>query len=162
MPNAQSFPRTYRISDFTEVESSLVSGQFVTYAKLQVEEGRAESLGRGVFNNQTDAEGRLYFDPQTGTPSDIDGTVRFAVRTRQGRLVTVINEYAVDELRPGANDRTKRYPFPIQRFVADGAVNRFIAEPYSLTIELQPDADATISTADTTLKMDGARAEMTG
>lgn len=169
--SVQSFPTTFNLSDFSEVNTSVVSGQYTTVYENVIDKGEATGLGRGRASNQTDAEGRLHAQfEQSGSGAGTDGTVigsgsvRFAVRTRQGRLVAVIQEYDIEEIQAGAAsaDRDQRYPFPIQRFVASGDARRWIAYPFVLTIEMKLDSAYDVDTADSTLKADGKRAEQTG
>lgn len=158
----QSFLKTYDFGDFTEVETDVGSTQFTVTHELEVQEGQAESLGRGQDRTQTDAVGRLLADIENTGDSDMSGQIRFSVRTLQGRLVAVISEFALDEVRSGANDRTNRYPFPVQRFETSGGMNRWIARGYKLCVELQTSSGtATVSTSNSTLKADGNRAEKT-
>lgn len=160
MSRIQAFPKTYTLTNFNEDEVSVKSSQFTTVWQMPVDKGMTESFGRGVKANQTDAEGRLYAQVKDDADSELAGQLRLAIRTKQGRLVSVINEFDLDEVDVGASDRTKRYPFPIQRFsTSDGDVHRWVAYPYVVTLEVKPDADATVSTSNSTLKLDGKRGE---
>lgn len=170
MPATQTFPTTYGIGDFSEKNTTVVADQFTTVYEKQVDKGEAVGLGRGRAQNQTDAEGRLYGEfEQSGAGAGADGTtindgvVRFAVRTLQGRLVAVINEYQLSEIQSGASaaNRTDRYPFAIQRFMADGEARRWIGYPYVLTIEMKLTDAYDVDTADSSLAADGKRAEST-
>ena len=167
---SQSFKKTYNLDDFTEAETTVVPNQFTTVYELEVEQGIAESLGRGTTENQVEAEGRLYaaFE-QSGSGAGADGTaidsgrIRFAVRTKQGRLVSVISEYDLSEIQAGASasNRGDRYPFAIQRFSQSGKVFRWLGYPYVLTIELELPSAYDVDTADSEMKADGRRAEKT-
>lgn len=171
MPATQTFPTTYSLDDFTEANTTVVADQFTTVYEKQVDKGEAVGLGRGNVSNQTDAEGRLYGEfEQSGSGAGTDGTtissgvLRFAVRTRQGRLVAVINEYQLSEIQAGASaaNRGDRYPFAIQRFIADGEARRWVGYPYVLTIEMKLDDAYDVDTVDSALAADGKRAEATG
>lgn len=162
--SVQSFPTTYSLSEFSEANTSVLANQYVVAYEKEIDNGEAVGLGRGVAQNQTDAEGRLYAlfgDDVDGTP--LSGRVRFSVRTRQGRLVAVLNEFDMGEIQSGeaAADRPSRHPFAIQRFGARGKMMRWVAYPYVLCIEIQSDAAATIDTSASSLKADGKRAERT-
>jgi hypothetical protein len=167
----QAFPTTYDLGDFSEANTTAVADQFTTIYEKQVDKGEAAGLGRGTAQNQTDAEGRLYGSfEQSGDGAGNDGNainegvLRFAVRTRQGRLVAVINEYQLSEIQAGAAaaDRGDRYPFAIQRFMAGGDARRWVGYPYVLTIEMKLTDAYDVDTADSELKADGKRAEATG
>lgn len=157
----QAFPKTYTLSDYNETETDLNASQFNTAYEMPVDKGVTESFGRGTAGNQTDAEGRVYADLQNASGNMITGKLRLAVRTKQGRLVSVINEFDLEEINVGADNRTDRYPFPIQRYQTSEGVKRWTAYPFVVTLEVKPDSDESLSTGDSTLKMDGKRGEQT-
>lgn len=161
----QSFPTTYTLGEFDSKNLTTVPDQYVVAFEKQIEQGEAVGLGRGYAQTQTDAEGRLYaaFVDSADASTVAAGRVRYTVRTRQGRLVSVLNEYDISEIQSGsaAADRPDRHPFAIQRFNASGRINRWIAYPFVLCVEIQLSSAITLDGAASEMKADGKRAERT-
>lgn len=134
---------------FMSGDVNVVTGSYIKLGEFKVEAGEMHSLGYGSNESMEGSPGRIYIDLKDGeaTPGNVDGTLRFAVHTPQGRPIKTLAEYRTQTLRTDPNNRTLQIPFPSSNFP-------FISEDKKIVIEFLADADKTVSKANSTMIMD--------
>jgi hypothetical protein len=110
--------------------------------------GELVSVGYGNLDGQENAQGRIYLDLKDNatTPLEVNGVVRLSVYSPQDRPIEIISEMRTETLRTSSSDRTKQISFPEHDLM--------VKEDKKIVLEFIPDANATISKANSTLIMD--------
>jgi hypothetical protein len=149
------------LDDFTETsDPTAVDDDFRTVATWTLDEGEGAAFGIGNSRNPDRAEGYLYFDPQTSTPSDINGRCRFVVLNAANDVVGTISRHRIEQLRSGdatASGRKNRTPYPYQNINADGG-EVVGGNGYKIGIQIKTaSGSSTFSKSDSTLIAEGYR-----
>jgi len=146
----EKYRSAFTKADLLKADSiAVVKGESIWLGSYQVPVGENVILGWGNSNDQAGADGRIRVDLNTSTPAEVNGTIRIALYSPLNRLITYVDEFRTETLRAGDDDRTKQVPF---------SERKYQVTPFKkIVVEFVPDADATISKADSTLIMDIAR-----
>ena len=124
---------------------AMEAGRFNEVGAYTVPAGMAVEVGFGVQSGQDEAQGRIFIDLKPATGS-FDGLVRVQLLDAQKRPLETLFESRTELLRQGATDRTKQISLP-----EVGAIAR---ENNIIALEVNPDTNATISVAASTILID--------
>ena len=125
------------------------AGQFTEIGCYTVPAGMAVEVGFGFQSAQDEAQGRIFIDlrkPGTAPGGEVNGLVRIELLDAQKRPVETLFESRTELLRQGAGDRTKQISLSETDAVA--------RENKNIVIQVKPDADANISSANSTILID--------
>lgn len=129
---------------------AVVTGSYMKIGEFQVSAGEMHSIGYGHNSSQEGAEGRVYIDLKDNTASpgaNVDGVLRIAVHSPQGRPIRTLAEFRTETLRTDKNDRTKQIPL-------SSAIFPFVSEDKKIVVEFLSDANKTIGKANSTILID--------
>jgi hypothetical protein len=145
-------------NNLMEGNVNLVQGQFIELGSYRVDAGEKVMLGYGYSTSRSDAIGRALMDlknDNAGVITDINGTVRFVIKSPQKRHIETILEYRTEDLRSGVNTKSEREPFPALK--ANGELLKFADEDKYITIEVNSDATITCTKANSKIHLDITR-----
>jgi hypothetical protein len=100
------------IRDFMTADIALTQNQFVEIGKFVIGAGRYITPGWGYLSSQADADGRIFFHPETTAQADISGTLLISLYTPEDRHYADLFEDRTENLYTNIADRTKQLPFP--------------------------------------------------
>jgi hypothetical protein len=132
---------------------AVVAGEAKVLGKYQVKAKEIVEPGVGLNGAQSDALGRLYMKimDNAGTPAEVTGVLRLSVWTPQNRQVLIIDEWPTEDVSQNPTDRTKQFPFP------ETGVE--VTEDMQLVLEFIADTSATVSKANSDIRMAVMRTE---
>jgi len=153
MSEYQWFEEEFTLADFSTVtDTTVTEDEYRTVERFEIPKGEVAQLGQGQANTQTDAVGRLFADIKDDADAAISGKVRFVIENTQNKPVRTISSHNTSTVNVGSNDRGSRRPYPLRP--------QQTAEPYKIAIQVQTaSGTATYSSANSTVEVDGYRAE---
>ena len=145
VPGGRGFQKTLTEKDFGLTANVAVkSGKWNKIGEFRVPPQQAYRWGYGN-PNQPYNQGYMYVFIQDATPAEIKGKIRLAVADYNELSITPVYEERSEVLHAATADITKQKALPEQ-----GPVAR---EDDKLLILFMPDSDATISAANTEIKL---------
>lgn len=126
---------------------AVTTGSFHKIGEYKVEAGEMVSLGYGQNETQEGAPGRIYIDLKDDANAEMNGLLRFAAHSPQGRPLKIMAEYRTETLRTDLSNRTLQVPFPSTNFP-------YLSEDKKLVVEFLPDASGTVSKANSKIIFD--------
>lgn len=132
-------------SDFQSADVLCTAGQYTEFGRYVIGSGRYVTLGWGYLASQSDADGRIYFNPETTVAAAMTGTLLISVFTPEDRHFMDLFEDRTENLFTSATDRTKQLPFP--------ETGEGYGKDWILKLFFKPDATGTIDFGTTELVM---------
>lgn len=138
--NRNAFSRELNISDFDSFGGDVTSGKFTEIGRYKVDADTEYSFGYGSAENP-DNQGHIYVDLQNGTPSAVEGTIRFVVESSTGRKTHVVADFDTERLDASKTNKEQMVPFPEQVSAPLATQDAY------LVVKFDPSANDTISSA---------------
>ncbi|WP_321504724.1 hypothetical protein [uncultured Methanoregula sp.] len=108
-----AFPQSLGIGDMTTTRNGKLSDntQFIDVFSLKVGAQQVKAFGNGSIVGGVDNRGILYISlkDNTGTPVQLEGKIRLALRNANGNRTEVILEELTEKLRASKTDKTQAY-----------------------------------------------------
>lgn len=106
--------------------------QYTEFGRITCPAGTAYEIGFGDLKGLDNAEGRIFLDVETVTPTAFDGFIRIDVHDPQNRVKATVTQRRTDELRTTKTDPTKQLPM--------SATKVRIGKDWSFVFKMQADA----------------------
>lgn len=132
----EPFSRELNVGDFDSFGGDVTAGKYVEIGRFTVPSDTEYSWGYGAAKH-SDNQGYLYVDLQNGTPSAVEGTIRFTVQSSTGRRESVVADFDTTRLDATKTDKQQMVPFPEQGDLA--------TEDAHLVVKLDPTANDTVN-----------------
>jgi len=136
----KSFSRDFNVSDFDTFGGDVTDGKYVEIARFQVPADTEYSWGYGKAS-APENQGYLYIDLQNGTPTAVDGSIRFKVESSTGRKTEVVADFDTEKLDASKTTRDQMVPLPEQVGSALATQDAY------LVVEMDPSAVDTVDSS---------------
>lgn len=129
-----------------------LAGVYHRIGAYRVLPGEILSMGFGDQGGYHDAVGRIFAIMNVAGPTEALGTIRFTALTASGRPHEVLWETRTDVTDNNPTLRTAQLPFP--------QFDLWLTENKYLALDFCSDANATVTLADSAIRVDVTRSEI--
>jgi hypothetical protein len=128
--------------------TACLAGQMNLLGEYKILPGELIAMGYGSDSTQSNAIGRIYMTINT-VSAESPGVVRIVAMSATDRQYEIVYESRTEVVDQNPTDRTKQLPFEL--------FNLFISENKRWALFFQPDANATITQANSVVRIDITR-----
>jgi hypothetical protein len=134
----QAFSRDFNTENFDSFGGDVTPGKFIELARFQVPSDTEYAIGYGRAANPEN-QGYQFVDLQDGTPSAVEGTLRYKVESSTGRQSEVVADFDTERLSASKTNREQQVPLPEQ------VGSSLATEDSFIVLELDAASSATVS-----------------
>lgn len=148
------FATTFTKAELLPADVTVSAGVPIRLAECSVPLGKVYAWGRGADLGLEDTEGRIYVDIRDTVNASVDGTLRLVAINQLGQEQEVYWEGRTEQCRLGTSVLSDRMILPGQEPVVPAG--------FSMALVFIADGNATISSTNSTILIDGRRARRLG
>lgn len=124
-----------------------IADSYVMLGQYKVQAGEGIVVGKGDYDGQANAQGRIYCDLKDSADANVEGMVQLIAYTPQDHPIEVMGEWRTETLRTNLNDRSLQIPLPAMK-------GQGLKEDRRLKLMFKADENGDVSQANSTLLMD--------